>query len=385
MSAPHSAAAHQRARELYTRTYISEPTLLVRAPGRVNLIGEHTDYNDGFVLPMALPFDVVIALGARTDRTINAVSEGFESTQFSIDDDPRKTPSWGRYVHGMASLMHLDGHAVAGWNGAIATDIPTGAALSSSAALEIAAGLATSTVAGDTLDGAILARLGQRVENELLGLPSGIMDQLASASGIKGCASMIDCRDLSITPVALCKDAQVVILDTGTRRELVDSEFAIRQQDCQDAAAAIGVKSLRDATHDDLQKLDDQRLLRRARHVISANERVLEAVKVIQANDSHRLGALMTASHASLRDDYDVSSPALDAIVELAETQPGCLGARMTGGGFAGCAVALVHDHAIDTFVQSMSDAYRAPAEQPAKAPTGIWPVAPAPGASIIN
>lgn len=366
------------------RAHGFEPTLIVRAPGRVNIIGEHTDYNQGFALPMALPFEVVIAATRRNDGKVVADSEGFERAEFALAE-PVDPGGWFTYVHGTAAMLIDEGYAVAGWQGCIASDIPAGASLSSSAALEVAAGLAFVTAAGATIAPAELARVGQRVENDVLGLPSGIMDQLASAISVEGTASLIDCRDLSSTPVPLPAGVDIIIMDTGTRRQLVDSEYAARRADCETAAAALGVASLRDATSDRLAELTNDRIRRRARHVIGENQRTLEAAAAMQAGNAAELGRLMNQSHASLRDDYNVSGPALDHIVALAQQIDGCLGARMTGGGFAGAAVALVASDATSAFISELTSSFTSPNAQPATEPTTLYAVRPAAGASVIT
>lgn len=376
--------ASERAAQNYRDQYGTEPTLVVRAPGRVNLIGEHTDYNDGFVMPMALPYEVVIAGAPTTDGTVIASSEGFPAVEFSIHDRTVETSSWEAYVHGTALILLDEGHTISGWRACLASDIPAGASLSSSAALEVASGLAFVAAAGGDIDRKELARLGQRVENEVMGLPSGIMDQLASANSVEGAASLIDCRDLSSSPAPLPSGTTVVIMDTGTRRELVDSEYKARRADCEAAAAALGVAALRDATIDQLGELSDERVHRRARHVITENQRTLDAAAAMTSGAAAELGALMNASHTSLRDDYEVSGPALDHIVALAQRTAGCLGARMTGGGFAGAAVALVLSDAADSFIAEVESTFAAPPEQPSTAPVKLYAVQPAPGASIV-
>jgi galactokinase len=380
-----TATALERATAAYIERFGSEPTLLTRAPGRVNIIGEHTDYNDGFALPMALPFDIVIAAAPTSDQSISAQSEGFEPTTIDLSTTPDPAAGWAAYVHGIAHLLAEAGHAVGGWQGCLASDIPAGASLSSSAALTMASGLAALGAAASTIDPIELALLGQRVENEVLGFPSGNLDQLASVSGRTNSASLIDCRSVEVTPVPLPDGIEIVIMDTGTRRELVDSEYAARRADCERAAEVLGVAALRDATTADLDRLDDDQLLMRARHVVGENQRTLDAAEAMRAGDAVALGELMSQSHASLRDDYHVTSPALDAISALAQTMPGCLGARMTGGGFAGGAVALVQADATDSFVAAMLDAYEPPAEQPAVAPVQFWPVTANAGAEILR
>ena len=366
----------------------TSPALIARAPGRVNLIGEHTDYNDGFVLPMALPFDTVIAFRARTDTTVDVASDGFGEATFDLSSDPQTTATWARYIHGMGHPLLGDGVPVAGWDGCIATDIPAGASLSSSAALEVATGIACAAAGGKaTLSVDVLARTGQRVENEVFGFPSGIMDQLASAGSTEGCATLIDCRDLSLRNVTLPDSVAIVIMDTGTRRELVESEYADRQATCARVARELGVAALRDAHLEDLDRLDAEDDLgrRRATHVIQENARTLLAVEAALAGDMVTLGALFDESHASLRDLYEVSGPALDAITDIARRHPACLGARMTGGGFAGGAVALVDASAVDDFCAAVSVAYDAPKSQPASRPPALWPVMAGPGAALIR
>ena len=365
--------------------------MLVRAPGRVNVIGEHTDYNDGFVLPIALPFDTVIAAGPQPEGPagclVEVSSEGFGAMTFDPAADPRSTEGWARYVHGVASVIAdwwPDGRAVPCWRGTIATDIPAGASLSSSAALEVAVSLVLARLGDVELSTVELARIGQRVENEVLGLPSGLLDQLASAGGRAGHATLIDCRDLSMRAVPWPHGATVVVMDTGTRRELVESEYANRQATCTAAASTLGLSSLRDATEADLSRLTGLER-RRARHVITENARTLAAATAMEDGDLEELGRLMTASHTSLRDDYEVTGPALDAIVDVALGGPGCYGARMTGGGFAGGAIALVAADRVGEFCADLEQGYRAPAEQPAKAPLRLYPTAPSSGAGYLE
>ncbi len=385
--------ARARAVTAFDRTHGHPPTTVVRAPGRVNLIGEHTDYNDGFVLPLALPHATVIALEPTGDRSIDVTSEGFGRARFTLDDDVAACEGWARYLHGMSSFLAADGHRVAGWRGTMATDIPAGAGLSSSAALEVAAGLAALAATGaegGTVAPAglrVVAALGTRVENELLGLPSGIMDQLISAVAVEGSALLIDCESGSAEPVAIPEEALVVILDTGTRRELADSAFAQRRADCARAAALLDVPSLRRAPTDAVPRLRaagaDDVLCRRVRHVVAENARTVETARALAEGDLDRVGRLMAESHRSLAVDYEVSGPALDAMVAVAADAPGVIGARMTGGGFAGCAVALVEADTVDRFCRHVLDRYRAPATQPVSAPARLYPVRPSAGASV--
>lgn len=378
-----SPTARDRAISSYRERFGRDPEFIASAPGRVNLIGEHTDYNDGFVLPMGLPFATAIAASPRGDTSVEVVSEGYGVSRFDLAEPARSTLGWGRYLHGMAAML-ADGANIAtpGFSGALATDIPTGASLSTSAALEMATGLLILAMNDTDLDRAQLARLGQRVENEIFDLPTGIMDQLASAAAIDGHASLIDCRDLSITPVPLPSGVSIVVMDTGTRRELVESHYADRQATCHDAARRLGIAALRDADMDMASTLtDDPTMFRRVRHVIGENQRTLDAAAAMRSGDAEALGRLMSASHASLSRDYEVSGPALDRIVEVAQDSPGCLGARMTGGGFAGCAVALVDASATDGFVERVLDEFIAPNAQPATHPTQLYVVLPSAGA----
>ena len=352
--------ARERAAAHHRRQWGS-PALVRRAPGRVNLIGEHTDYNDGFVLPMALPFDASVAASpAPGGSGVEIHSEGFGSAEFD-PADPIDAGDWSVHLRGVCRLLAEQGVNPGPWRAAIASDIPAGASLSSSAALEVAVVLAILGLAGVEWAPQEIAKLGQRVENEVVGVPSGIMDQLISVTAVPGHASLIDCRSLQTTPVPVPADAVVAVMDTSTRRKLVDSAYADGRDACARAAATLGISSLRDAQLSDLDwlppSLGAER--RRARHVVTENQRTLDAAQAMADGDAKTLGTLMNASHASLRDDYQVSGPALDQITEIARTSPGCLGARLTGGGFAGCAVALVSTERADEFCSAVIGQFR--------------------------
>jgi galactokinase len=347
----------------------------------VNLIGEHTDYNEGFTMPMALSFDTVVAAtdaGDPADGPIQVESEGFGSIVIDPCADPRSAPNWARHIAGSVALLREAGVPSGGWRASIATDIPTGASLSSSAAIEVA------VIVGLLARGQLewepirIAQLGQRVENEVVGLPSGIMDQFICAGAVEGCASLMDCRALTLDPRPLPSGAVVAVMDTGTRRTLADAAYADRRRSCERAAAMIGVSALRDATASDLDRVSDELDRRRARHVVSENARTLAAAAAMEHDDALELGRLMSLSHVSLRDDFEVSAPALDAIVEVATASPGCLGARMTGGGFAGCAVALVERGRAEEFERSVQDGYAHDGHR-----AQIWICAPTAGASV--
>ncbi len=345
--------------DLFTARFGGEPDIVIRAPGRVNLIGEHTDYNDGFVLPMAIEQATWVALRPRDDRIVRLASEGHGDVSFSLDDLVRGTDGWAEYIKGIAWAM---GSAqLHGWEGAFTSDIPIGAGLSSSAALEIAGALAFTSVSGQAWDPTASALMAQRAENEWVGVSCGIMDQLIIATAEADNAMLIDCRTLGLTPAPLPGDVAIVILDTGTRRELVDSEYDDRRRACERAAEAAGVPALRDLSIDDiagLARATDEIALRRARHVISENERTIDAASALEIGDVRHFGELMNDSHKSLRDDFEVSSDALDLMVDIATDLEGCLGARMTGAGFGGCAVALVRDSAAAQFVEEITRRY---------------------------
>ena len=365
--------ANPRARALaaFRRRYGAAPTHLVRAPGRVNLIGEHTDYNDGFVLPMALERAAWIALTPRDDGVVRMIAtdlgqEGVFDVATARRRDARGDPhdregGWLEYPRGVAWALQDAGHALRGFDGALASDVPRGAGLSSSAALELAVAAAFAASSALAWDPPAMARAMQRVENLWVGVQSGIMDQLIGAAGVAGHALLIDCRDLTLRPVPLPDGVAVVVLDTSTRRGLVGSAYNDRRAACERVAAALGVRALRDVDERTLAAAEglDPIDRRRARHVVAENARTLDAADALAAGDVVRVGALMDASHASLRDDFEVSSPALDALVAAAGAAPGCLGARMTGAGFGGCAVALVAADALGAFVAATTQAYR--------------------------
>lgn len=354
-----------------------EPDVVARAPGRVNLIGDHTDYNEGFALPMALPFDTAVALdrGGR-GLGVEIAATGFGAVTIDPGEDPRGAPEWARHVAGVVVLTAAAGIEVAGRRLSIDTDVPIGAGLSSSAALEVATIVALTAAVDVSWSPLDIALLGQRVEHEVVGVPSGIMDQLISAGAVAGHASMLDCRATTLTPVRVPHEVVVAVMDTGTRRALADGSYADRRSACVRAAAALGVTALRDADEGRLGAIADPVDRRRARHVVTENQRVLDALEAARAGDVAALGRAMTASHASLRDDFEVSSPALDAVVDAALAAPGCVGARMTGGGFAGCAVALVRRDTAAEFVARVESA--------AGSAGAVWLCEPAAGASCV-
>ncbi len=342
-----------------------EPEWVARAPGRVNIIGEHTDYNDGFVLPMAIDRAVFIACRLVAEPTVRVCSLDFgETREFDLRDVAQLKPAgdhWLEYLKGTAWALQEAGHALRGWEGVLAGDVPVGAGLSSSAAVELAAARAFAAVAGLQWEASAMARLGQRAENEWVGVNCGIMDQMISAAGRAGHALLLDCRSLEGALVPLPRGVAVVVLDTGTRRGLVDSAYNERRAQCEAAARFFGVEALRDvdeATFAERMRALDETTRMRARHVVGENARTLRAAAAMRAGDVAALGRLMDDSHRSLRDDFAVSSPALDAMVECARTESGCYGARMTGAGFGGCAVALVQQGVAGVFSLATAASY---------------------------
>lgn len=353
--------ARDRAVARFHEAFACSPDALVRSPGRVNLIGEHTDYNDGWVLPMAIEPALWMAVGwPQRGRRLEMVSDDVDGwVDVDLDDIGGRLDGWAAYCQGVAWALQEAGRHVTGVRGVVASDIPTGAGLSSSAALELAVARALVGVGGDWEPSSVAA-IAQRAENEWVGVQTGIMDQLASGGGRADHALLIDCRDVSVTPVALSTDVCVLVMDTGSRRELVGSAYDERRAQCEQAAQQLGVPTLREVDAAAVDSLDEPLLRRRARHVVTENDRVLAMVEALRSGAVVRAGELMDESHASLRDDFEVSSPELDTMVNEVRRQAGCLGARMTGAGFGGCAVALVEDSRVDDVAAATQRAYDA-------------------------
>ncbi|MDX2077172.1 MAG: galactokinase [bacterium] len=358
---------HEIVRNTFIERYGTNPSVIVRAPGRVNLIGEHTDYNEGFVMPMAIEYAIWIALRPRQDREVHVQALDFNTDiQLDLDNLSKAPTSPAEYIKGMAWALTDAGYTLNGWEGVMKGDIPIGAGLSSSAALELVIARAFAEVSDFDWNPNQMAVLAQKAENEWVGVQCGIMDQMISANGKADHALLIDCRSLETRLAPLPPNTRIVILDTMTRRELVDSLYNERRQQCETAAKLLGVRALRDVSSAELKanaKKLDATILKRATHIVSENERTLEAVDAMLAGDAKRLGNLMYQSHMSLRDYFEVTKmphriDALDIMVQRARRHPACLGARMTGGGFGGCAVALVSDDAVDDFCRAVSDMY---------------------------
>jgi len=374
--------------ELFRERFGGVPHTIVRSPGRVNLIGEHTDYNDGLVFPMAIDRSVWIGLTPTSDRSVVVVSADFaETTEFSLDglgDPPGAGGSWVEYLKGVAWALQRAGYELTGWQGVLAGDVPIGAGLASSAALEVATARAFAEAAGTRWDPLIMARIAQSAEREWIGVECGIMDQLISACGVAEHALMIDCRSLEMRPVPLPPKTVVLVLDTTVSRSLAGSAYNTRREECAEAARLLGARTLRDVDTETSptsgEPLPDP-LLRRVRHVISENARVLEAAEAMRAGDPARLGEILNAGHASLRDDYEVSCRELDLITECARKQQGCFGARMTGAGFGGCAIALVDEPRAQAIADAVTRGYTAETGETPR----IWACRPSSGADVVR
>ena len=320
------------------------PEVFAEAPGRVNLIGEHTDYNGGFVLPVAIPQRTRVELAARRDSHVRLWSAQYPEDppiEYVVGGETRDG-MWADYVKGMTRVLAEHG-PIRGFDARIESDVPVGSGLSSSAALEIAIGRALRTCFSLDLDDVTLARAGQRAENEFVGAPVGIMDQMACSLATADAALFLDTRTLEYSHVRIPGGAALIVIDSGVTHRHASGDYATRRRECADAARLLGVDQLRDATTGDLDRVNalPEPLNRRARHVITENARVLETVEALRADDLARAGRLFTASHESMRDDFAVSVEPIDTLVDIAMAVQGVYGARLTGGGFGGAIVAL--------------------------------------------
>lgn len=379
-------ATIDRAREAFAERFGGAPDLIVQAPGRVNLIGEHTDYNDGFVLPLAIDRGTVVAARrGGSDIQVHAVDFG-EDDAFTFAQPIAQAgeSDWRNYVRGMIAMLVEDEIAPQGMQLAIAGDVPQGAGLSSSASLEVAVGLAVATLAGVEIDRTRLAQLAQRAENEFAGCACGIMDQLVSARGEADAALLIDCRSLECRPVPLPEGVAVLIVHSGVERGLVDSAYNERRRQCEAAAQHFGVPALRDAEQAHVEGAADldEVARRRARHVVGENARTVEAADALEAGDMARIGQLMAESHDSMRDDFEITTPEIDALVALLQREIGDDGgARMTGGGFGGCVIALLPQHRVEAVTAAVRAGYRPPNGKPPL----VHVCRPAAGAGLVT
>ena len=343
---------------------------LFRAPGRVNLIGEHTDYNEGFVLPMAIDLETIVAAAPRQDRSVRVYSLNLnEATEFDLGSrGEKRRGNWVDYVEGVArSLDGSDGVRLAGADMMIQSLVPLGAGLSSSASLEISVGLALASLSGTEVDRVRLALAGQRAEHEYVGTMCGIMDQFTAAMAREGHALLIDCRTLEATHIPFdMSEVVVAICDTNVKHELSTSEYNRRREECEQGVEALraalpSIRALRDVGVDEFERhahLLPETIRRRCRHVVTENARTLAAAEALRRGDLAEMGRLMNLSHLSLRDNYEVSCAELDALVDIAHSLNGVMGARMTGGGFGGSTVSLVRRGALDEFNQVVAEEY---------------------------
>lgn len=340
----------------------------IQAPGRVNLIGEHTDYNDGFVLPCAIDYQTVIACAKRDDRQVRVIAADYDNEQdiFSLDEPiaPLNDKMWANYVRGVVKHLQKRNSDFAGVDMVIAGDVPQGAGLSSSASLEVAVGTVFQQLYDLPLDGAEIAVNGQEAENQFVGCNCGIMDQLISALGKKDHAMLLDCRTLGTRPVPMPEDIAVVIINTNFRRSLVGSEYNVRREQCEAGAAFFGQTSLRDVELEQFRAAEDKLdpvVAKRVRHVLTENARTLEAADVLARGDLARLAVLMAESHASMRDDFEITVPPVDMLVEIVKASLGDRGGvRMTGGGFGGCVVALMPLEMVESVKAAVEQQYEA-------------------------
>ncbi len=352
----------------FCRRYGVTPRVF-RAPGRVNLIGEHTDYNDGFVLPVALEFSSYVAIAPRDDRKVTLYSRNVEeSTEFSLDENiARPTGHWSDYVRGVAGMLQGAGIPVSAADVMISGNVPIGSGLSSSASLEVACAFAFLACSEVSMERIAIAQLCQRAEHQYVGAQCGIMDQFVACFGQEHKALMLDCRSLAHEAIVLDPSVRIVVCNTRVRHDLAAGEYNRRRLDCETGvrqlAAKLGarVHALRDVSVSDLERCREdlpELLYRRCHHVITENARVQQAVAALKGGDIDAFGALMYESHRSLRDEYEVSCPELDLMVDLARALPGVYGARMTGGGFGGCTVNLVRAGAADEFKAAIEREY---------------------------
>jgi galactokinase len=344
---------------------------LVRAPGRVNLIGEHTDYNDGFVFPMALDFQITLAGRSRSDRKVKVYSADYQKdVEFDLTGPIVYNPEqpWSNYIMGVFSVLLGQGHDLPGCEIVFGGNIPQGSGLSSSAALEVATAVFLREISGLVIESPQLARLCQRAENEFVGMNCGIMDQFISMMARTGHVLLLDCRSLKYTQVPLIlEDACFVVCHSGVKHALVDSEYNRRRKECESGVAVLQghypeIKALRDVNGEQLQSHQDELgelVYRRCRHVVTENERVQMSFKLLVENDLSGFGRLMNASHDSLRDDYQVSCPEIDLLVNLAREVAGVLGSRITGGGFGGCTISLVMTDTVEAFKNHIGPVYQ--------------------------
>ncbi|WP_405653096.1 MULTISPECIES: galactokinase [unclassified Streptomyces] len=380
----------------FSELYGYEPEGVWAAPGRVNLIGEYTDFNEGFVMPLALPHTAVAAVARRTDGILRLHSADIDAPIAELRAD-ELTPlsefgqgGWAAYLAGVVWALREAGHTVTGADIHLASTVPTGAGLSSSAALEVVTALALNDLFELGLTGPELARIAQRAENDFVRVPCGIMDQMASACATEGHALHLDCRDLSVRQVPFDLAAhglQLLVVDTRVKHELGDGAYAERRAGCEEGARALGVSHLRDVSYAELPQalaeltdLTDERIVRYVRHIVCDDHRVERVIELLDAGDVRAIGPVLTEGHVSLRDDLRISCAELDLVVDTANAA-GALGARMTGGGFGGSAIVLVEEPDADAVTKSITEAFAAAG---CAAPR-VFPAVPSAGAHRLT
>ncbi|MFC8915057.1 galactokinase [Streptomyces sp. NPDC047821] len=390
MTAGERSGAAERVARGFRALYGAEPEGVWAAPGRVNLIGEYTDVNDGLVMPLALPHTAVAAVSRRTDGRLRVHSADTDQGVVQLRGDalePRATTGWAAYPAGVVWALREAGHRVTGADVHLASTVPTGAGLSSSAALEVVTALALNDLYGLGLTARRLALLAQRAENAFVGVPCGVMDQMASAACVPGHALYLDTRDLAVRHVPFDLAAEgltLLVVDTRVKHALGDGAYAERRAGCEAGARALGVRTLREIPYvqlpDALRRLGDETVRSYVRHVVTDNHRVRRTVDLLDAGDVRAVGPVLSEGHASLRDDLRVSCPELDLVVSAA-TAAGALGARMTGGGFGGSAVVLAEAADADTVTKAVGEAFAA-AGHPAPR---VFPAVPSAGARRLR
>ena len=358
----------EKTQSLFAEKFGYPATHTIQAPGRVNLIGEHTDYNDGFVLPCAIDYQTVISCSPRQDRTVRVIAADYDNQQdeFSLDTPIVTHPSqqWSDYVRGVVKHLQKRDNSFGGADLVISGNVPQGAGLSSSASLEVAVGTVFQQLYHLPLDGTQIALNGQEAENQFVGCNCGIMDQLISALGKKGSALLIDCRSLGSRAVSMPEGVSIVIINSNFKRTLVGSEYNTRREQCETGARFFQQKALRDVNIDQFNAVAhelDPVVARRVRHVLTENARTVEAASALEKGDLQRMGVLMAESHASMRDDFDITVPHIDTLVEIVKNTIGDKGGvRMTGGGFGGCVVALVPEALVPAVKEAVAAQYEA-------------------------
>ena len=361
--------------QTFRQRFGKDPKYLALAPGRVNILGEHVDYNDGFVMPAAIDRATYLAFSAAGSHQTDLIAADFaDEVSFTPEGIAAKTaadgsplPEWARYPAGVSWALGNAGHPTPAMHGVLASDVPRGAGLSSSASVEMAFALAWQTLGGWELDPMQRAKIGQTAENKYVGVNCGIMDQFASACGVQDRLLLLDCRSLNWQTLPVPGNVAIVIADTSVRRKLTDGAYNQRRQACEDAVNILsqhipGIRALRDVSVTDFNRFSDQLphlVEKRARHVVEEIERSRRAIPLLEQGNIHEFGQMMNECHASLRDYFEVSIPELNIMAEVAQSLPGCFGARLTGAGFGGCTVNLVEKQAAETFAGRLSRQYQ--------------------------